>query len=347
MRRHLVTATAALAAATASFGVLADGAVADDSSPAQPPTHHPTKHPTAAHHHHAKPTPAKATASRLYMYDAFFVHHRTVDLPGRAMHVTGFVRPYVPHQKVTLTARLGKKIIATRRLNVRATKSGKSGRFVGTVTAPTPGILHLRVTHKRSPRLQGFQAGRGAEILAPDTTSKLFTTLVQQRLAKRHIYMPVSGRWDEQTLLAIDAYHRMLGRGTSTTLDPGTLTSLLNGAGTFHVQDPQDGKHVEGDLGHQLLALIQGSKVLRIYPISSGKPSTPTILGRYHVYLRTPGYLPDGMYYSSFFVRGYAIHGYDPAPDFPASHGCMRLPISDAISVYDWLNYGDVVDVYQ
>jgi lipoprotein-anchoring transpeptidase ErfK/SrfK len=52
------------------------------------------------------------------------------------------------------------------------------------------------------------------------------------------------------------------------------------------------------------------------------------------------------MYYSNFFVRGFAIHGYDPAPDYPASHGCMRLPIVDAISVYDWLRVGDWVDVY-
>jgi len=83
-----------------------------------------------------------------------------------------------------------------------------------------------------------------------------------------------------------------------------------------------------------------------IYPISSGKPSTPTILGDFQVYSRVPGYLPDGMYYSDFFIRGYAIHGYDPAPDYPASHGCMRLPIVDAISAFNWLALGDWVDVY-
>jgi lipoprotein-anchoring transpeptidase ErfK/SrfK len=103
---------------------------------------------------------------------------------------------------------------------------------------------------------------------------------------------------------------------------------------------------VEGDLSAQLLALIDHGRVQVIYPISSGKPSTPTILGRYRVYERVPGYLPDGMYYSDFFIRGYAVHGYDPAPDFPASHGCLRLPISDAISAFDWLALGDIVDVY-
>ena len=52
------------------------------------------------------------------------------------------------------------------------------------------------------------------------------------------------------------------------------------------------------------------------------------------------------MYYSDFFISGYAIHGYDPAPDYPASHGCMRLPIVDAIPAYNWIQMGDWVDTY-
>jgi lipoprotein-anchoring transpeptidase ErfK/SrfK len=84
-----------------------------------------------------------------------------------------------------------------------------------------------------------------------------------------------------------------------------------------------------------------------IFPISSGKPSTPTILGSFRIYNRVPGYLPDGMYYSDFFIRGYALHGYDPSPNYPASHGCMRLPIQDAIAAFNWLAIGDWVDVYQ
>ena len=95
-----------------------------------------------------------------------------------------------------------------------------------------------------------------------------------------------------------------------------------------------------------MLALIDNGKVVALYPISSGKPSTPTVLGSFRVYLKTPGYLPDGMYYSNFFTGGYAIHGFNPAPDYPASHGCMRVPIVDAISIYGWLNVGDGVDVY-
>jgi lipoprotein-anchoring transpeptidase ErfK/SrfK len=33
-------------------------------------------------------------------------------------------------------------------------------------------------------------------------------------------------------------------------------------------------------------------------------------------------------------------------PVFAASHGCLRVPIPDAISIYSWLRVGNVVDVY-
>ena len=81
----------------------------------------------------------------------------------------------------------------------------------------------------------------------------------------------------------------------------------------------------------QLLALIDGSKVDVIYPDQLRQAVDADDPRRLPVYSRVPGYLPDGMYYSNFFIGGYAIHGYDPAPDYPASHGCMRLPIVDAI----------------
>ena len=36
------------------------------------------------------------------------------------------------------------------------------------------------------------------------------------------------------------------------------------------------------------------------------------------------------MVYSSYFIRGYAIHGYADVPTYAASHGCLRMPIPDA-----------------
>ena len=92
--------------------------------------------------------------------------------------------------------------------------------------------------------------------------------------------------------------------------------------------------------------LLNGGRVYRIYNVSSGKASTPTVLGPLQGLLKTLGTNAMGMVDSSYFIGGYAIHGYPDVPTFPASHGCLRVPIPNARSIYDWLRIGDRVDVY-
>ena len=91
---------------------------------------------------------------------------------------------------------------------------------------------------------------------------------------------------------------------------------------------------------------ISRGKAVRIYPTSSGKASTPTILGNFSVYRKEPGTNSLGMIYSSYFIRGYAFHGFVDVPIYPASHGCLRIPPPDAISVYNWIKIGTRVDTY-
>jgi lipoprotein-anchoring transpeptidase ErfK/SrfK len=52
------------------------------------------------------------------------------------------------------------------------------------------------------------------------------------------------------------------------------------------------------------------------------------------------------MVFASYFTGGYAIHGYASVPVFPASHGCLRVPVPDAVPIFDWVSFGDRVDVY-
>jgi hypothetical protein len=362
MRRHLASSAAALAAVIASFGFTAANAFAADpasttistatttSSPAATTT---AKPPTTTSTTPKKTPPAPVAAKRakatLYLQNAFFVNRQAVTVPDRAMQVGGVVRPYVRGQWVDVKAFIGDKRIKYDRLRIRPSRNGTYGRFTEKLTATSPGIVVIKVTHTRTPQMLGFLAKRGIAALDENVGSGsrgTFVDLIQQQLEALHFWIPQTGVYDQGTGLALDAYHRLLGWGVSQSLDGATISALLDGRGSFHARYPGDGTHAEGDLSDQVLALLHGSEVYRLYPISSGKPSTPTILGRFHVYSRVPGYLPDGMYYSDFFFGGYAIHGYDPAPDYPASHGCMRLPIVDAISVFNWLSYGDAVDVY-
>ena len=59
--------------------------------------------------------------------------------------------------------------------------------------------------------------------------------------------------------------------------------------------------------------------------------------------MKTPGTNAKGMVDSSYFIRGYAIHGYASVPPYNASHGCLRVPLANARAIYDWLRIGDVV----
>jgi hypothetical protein len=295
------------------------------------------------------PPKPKHGKAKIYLPDAFFVHKQAVTVPRRPIHFKGVVFPYVPKQVVTLRVFLNHKQVKRVRLRLKPSRNHHFSYFSYRFKTPGTGGVQAILVHRADRKLDGFGARRGYSSLDENVhfgSTGWFVQLVQQRLAALHFYIPQSGRYDGGTGLAVDAYHRLLRRGVSQSLDGKTISFLLNGWGQFKVRYPSHGRHAEGNLSDQLLGLINGKKVYWIFPISSGKPSTPTVLGNFHIYRRTPGYLPDGMYYSSFFIGGYAIHGYNPAPDYPASHGCMRLPIPDAIPAYNWLGMGDWVDVY-
>ena len=335
------TVTPATSTATASPTVTSTTTPPSTTTPSSPtPTAPPTTPPV--------PPAVKGSAS-IVLPDAFVVGHQAVTVPGRVVHVTGVVRPYVAGQSVDVKAFLGRRLIKSARLHVQPSGSRAFGRFVISVAARRAGRVSILVTHAATSAMRAFAAKRSYASLSENVgfgSTGPFVQLIQQRLAALHVYVIRSGVYDQHTGLAVDAYHRLRRRGHSQSLDGRTISALLDGFGQFKVRFPKQGRHAEGNLSDQLLALIVGSQVQAIYPISSGKPSTPTVLGSFRVYLRVPSYLPDGMYYSDFFFGGFAIHGFNPAPDFPASHGCMRLPISDAISAFNWLSMGDGVDVY-
>ena len=54
------------------------------------------------------------------------------------------------------------------------------------------------------------------------------------------------------------------------------------------------------------------------------------------------GTLWDPMY----FTGGYAVHGNPSVPPYPASHGCVRVPMWIASLLYETNDYGETVYVY-
>jgi len=271
---------------------------------------------------------------------------RRVALTREKFRVRGLVRPYVAGQQVEV--RLVRKggVIHRVRKRLQPVQGGQAGSFVTAYRARRAGPIKVRAVHLRTPQLGVPPAATWLAVLAPDLDSGTMVRLFQSGLAKLHYATSRSGVYDSATARAVMAYRKVRGLPRTYTATRDIVRDVLRGKGAFHVRYPGDGRHVETDISRQVLALIEGRKVHRIYHISSGAPATPTVLGRFRVYRKSPGTNAVGMVHSSYFIGGYAIHGYHSVPPYNASHGCLRVPIPDAWSIYEWIRMGDIVRVY-
>ena len=102
------------------------------------------------------------------------------------------------------------------------------------------------------------------------------------------------------------------------------------------------GRHIEVDKERQVLFEVRRGSVRKIVQVSTGA-SGNTPIGRWPIYRKTPGYNSLEMYYSMYFLRGFAIHGYASVPPYPASHGCVREPLWFAPRVYSRWDIGSRV----
>ena len=153
-------------------------------------------------------------------------------------------------------------------------------------------------------------------------------------------------RYSSSTGLAVLAFRKVNKMHRSEKYSAKIYKMLLQGRGAFPLAHNDPAKHVEADLSRQVLVLAEDGKPKYTFPVSSGAGGTPTVTGTYHFYSKTPGYNAKRMFYSVYFVRGYATHGYNPVPNYPASHGCIRNPIPDSIFIYNWIDLGDTIYVY-
>jgi peptidoglycan hydrolase-like protein with peptidoglycan-binding domain len=271
-------------------------------------------------------------------------------LVGGRIVVRGVVWPYVGGQAVKVSFyREGHKV-DVKTVSVLAIGNG-AGQFHINFQSHYSGLVEARAVHYATAQQETF-AGRspGVHFVNPEIgpgASGQSVRLLQSELNVLHYAVPLSGLFDEGTGRALIAYRKVTGLARVPVAGRQVFALLEHRAGSFHVQYARDGRHVEADLTKQVLAEIEpGGRVRTIYTMSSGKPSTPTVIGHFNVYSKTPGVNTEGMVDSNYFIRGYAIHGYPEVPTYAASHGCLRVPIPNAPAIYGWVQMGTAVDVY-
>ena len=238
---------------------------------------------------------------------------------------------------VTVRVTRGSRIVAKRsfrgRTRIRLATEQAGAYRIRVTLQPAPGYLAARRALERIVFLPSLGPGS-----AGPSVYELDRRLHELHFALRR----VDGYYGLDDMDAVTAFQKLHGLPRTGVVDARVWRELER------AQIPRaryPGSHVEVSKGRQVLFLVRDGKVALIVPVSTGATGN-TPLGHWRVYSRVPGYNAKAMYYSSFFVGGFAIHGYADVPPYAASHGCVRIPLWVAYRVYSLIDYGTAVYIY-
>jgi peptidoglycan hydrolase-like protein with peptidoglycan-binding domain len=273
---------------------------------------------------------------------------RKVALTRTGWRVRGVLTPYVAGQQVVVRFFRDGRKIHEQVEQLRPIRGGRAGEFRTPFKSKRVGRVAVEAVHLATPEMDTVRSERvRVNVMTPSIGQSTIVRLLQKGLNKLRYAVSRSGSYDDSTARAVMAWRKVNGQARSYSASQGLVRDVLAGKGAFKPKYPRDGRHVEADISRQVLALInKGGKVHRVYHTSTGAPATPTVIGRFKTYRKSPGTNAKGMVHSSYFIRGYAIHGYPSVPPWNASHGCLRVPIPNAWSIYNWIRMGTVVRVY-
>jgi hypothetical protein len=276
------------------------------------------------------------------------LHGGKADIYG-TVPVIGSISPFVPGEKVDITFYLNSHELFTRSVSVRKGGAG-AGLFRTSILIRESGKYAASASHTASKELGGDSTVRKSwRVSFPALhEGQCGDVVVGFKKAMRKMgYIVNSGRcFGGKTARGVLAYRKVNDMARSSRAGAGLVESVFSGRGEYKVLHPAAGEHVEAPLSKQVLVFAKGDKPFAVYPISSGKSSTPTVTGHFTFIRTEPGYNSHGMYYSFYFYGGYAVHGYESVPDYPASHGCLRTFIADQPEIFNRIHYGESIFVF-
>jgi hypothetical protein len=264
--------------------------------------------------------------------------------------VRGTVRPFVRGQVAVLHVRRKGKLVGRKRVKIRRAKNG-AGKVAFKLKMRRKGLFKLTIRHRRTARQRAFKSKpvrvRAISTSAGEGVGGTRVLLLQRGLKRLGFAVPVTGHYADGTARAVIAFRKANGLERIGYASSRVYAMVLRGEGAFKPRFPKSGYHVEFDWSRQVLAFVKGGRTVRAYHSSSGTAATPTVFGTFTFYRKEPGTNSLGMVHSNYFIRGYAIHGYKSVPTYPASHGCLRIPIPNAAQVDRQISLGMKIMVYR
>lgn len=213
-----------------------------------------------------------------------------------------------------------------------------------TTGAPSPSTTRLAATTTTLPRqpqppvVNLPNPGRSLGIGA----SGPIVLAYEQRLAALHFDPgPVDGVYDQQTAYAIDTVEKIYGLQRDGQIGPQVQAALSHFRWPAPLATNAEPDRLEISLDKQYMVLYQNNAIRLITTVStgggyafcggdSGCQYAVTPPGRFVFQWFYNGWRTSklGHLYNPFyFDGGIAVHGYPEVPNYPASHGCVRIPM--------------------
>jgi N-acetylmuramoyl-L-alanine amidase len=185
--------------------------------------------------------------------------------------------------------------------------------------------------------------------LAEGATGASVAVLDRQLGALGYVVPAASGSFDANLLDSVYAFQKVQGLDRTGIVTPAFWAKLAHPLRPRpRYAEPAD--HIEVDKARQVLFIVRNSRITAIVPVSTaGLPGKFTPVGRFAIYRKVDGFDPSPLgtlYDPMYFTGGYAIHGNPSVPPYPASHGCVRVPMWIAPILYASNDYGETVYVY-
>jgi lipoprotein-anchoring transpeptidase ErfK/SrfK len=184
--------------------------------------------------------------------------------------------------------------------------------------------------------------------------------LVQRQLTEQRYYIgAIDGERGPAMRSAVMAFQKVNGLGADGVVGKATLAALkaprkpaLRGTGPAN--------RIEVDLTKQVMYVVKGGAITRVLPVSSGngerylqksgrRATALTPVGYFTIQRRIVGERVADLgtlYDPQYFYRGWAIHGSNSVPAYPASHGCVRVTRTDAKWLLGQIGVGTTVYLY-
>ncbi len=274
--------------------------------------------------------------------DGAFAFERRVRVPGvfQARTVAGSSPEVATSVRPLLRARRGGSFVLGRLLPARAgtvvlrvdgraqrISVGSAGRFRARLRQLRAGRHVVRISVRPAP---GFvRVGRQFALRIRRPALRLGShgpgvLGLKRRLAELGYALPsVDSGYGVATYEAVMAFQKVSGLPRTGRVDR-RFWQVLSRASTPRARVPR-GDYIEVSKSRQTLYEVRGGKVIRVVHVSTGATGN-TPVGTWRVYREVFGW-NWVLYHPMYFLRGFAIHGYPSVPAWPASHGCVRVPM--------------------